>query len=57
VPFAKCCQGKQTDGIGQSFRTNKRDKNAYRILAGIAESKRILVDPEEDGNNIKMDLT
>jgi hypothetical protein len=32
-------------------------RNAYRILAGISESKRIFVDPEEDGDNIKMDLT
>jgi hypothetical protein len=31
-------------------------RNAYRIMTGISESKRILVNPEEDGDNIKMDL-
>lgn len=32
-------------------------RNAYRILAGISESNKILVDPEEYEDNIKMDLT
>lgn len=35
----------------------RKMRNAYRILAGISASKTILVDPEEDGDNIKMDLT